>query len=135
MILSIVIPIPKIRDQYISELNQKVFTSSALQFYREIKPTIDISIYLEKLTNVKHRNAISKIRLSSHNLNIELGRHRQIERNNRTCPFCDLDEVEDEYHFNLIRPQYCDVWKTYIKKYYYIRPSMFKLVQLFQNDN
>ena len=61
--------------------------SLSLQFYKEIKPTIDMSIYLEKLTNVKHRRAIVKIRLSSHNLNIELGRHRQTERNNRKCFF------------------------------------------------
>ena len=109
--------------------------SSSLQFYKEIKPTIDMSIYLEKLTNVKHRRAISKIRLSSQNLNIELGRHRQIERNNRKCTFCDLDELEDEYHIILKCPQYGDIRTKYIKKYYYTRPSTFKLVQLFQNDH
>ena len=96
--------------------------------YNEIKSTIDICSYLNKLTNIKYRKAISKIKLSSHNLNIEIGRDRQIERN-------DLNEMEDEYHFILICPQYCDIRIRYIKKYYYTRPSMLKLVQLFQNDN
>ena len=66
VVLSKFIPVLmiRVRDQYISEWNQKVSASSSLQCYREIKPTvtIDISIYLEKLTNVKHMTAISKIR-------------------------------------------------------------------------
>ena len=85
----------RLRDQYVTEWNQKVSISSFLQLYKEIKSTIDICIYLEKLTNIKYRKAISKIRLSSHYLNIEIGRHRQIERNDRTCPFCDLNELEN----------------------------------------
>ena len=92
----------RVRDQYINEWNQKVSLSTSLQLYKEIKSTIDICSYLNKLTNINYRKAISKIRLSSHNLNIEIGRHRQIERN-------DPNELEDEYHFILICPQYCDI--------------------------
>ena len=119
------------RDQYVTEWNQKVSISSSLQLYKEIKFTIDICSYLDKLTNIKYRKAIYKLRLSSHNLNIEIGRHRQIERNDRKCPFCDLNELEDEYHYILICPQYFDLRIRYIKNYYYTRPSMLKLVQLF----
>ena len=39
------------------------------------------------------------------------------------------------YHFILICPQYYDLRIRFIKKYYYIRPSMLKLVKLFQNQN
>ena len=46
-----------------------------------------------------------------------------------TIYFSDLDELEDEYHFILICPQYGDIRTKYIKKY------IFKLVHLFQNDN
>ena len=129
VVLTKFVPILKmrVRDQYINEWNQKVSLSTSLQLYKEIKSTIDICSYLNKLTNIKYRKAISKIRLSSHNLNIEIGRHRQIERNNRKCPFCDLNELEDEYHFILICPQYCDIKIRYIKKYYYTRPTMLKL--------
>ena len=87
----------RVRDQYINEWNQKVSISSSLQLYREIKYTIDICSYLNKLTNISYRKTISKIRLSSLNLNIEIhvGRRRQIERNVRKCSFCDLNELED----------------------------------------
>ena len=125
----------RLRDQYTSEWNEKLSMSSSLQFYRAIKPVINISTYLEKIVNVKYRKAISKIRLSSHNLHIETGRHRQTERNYRKCLFCNLNDIEDEYHFILICPPYNDIRKIHIKQYNYTRPNMYKLVQLFQNDN
>ena len=41
---------------------------------------------------------ITRIRLSSHNVCIESGRYYGINRNNRNCSMCDLNEVEDEFH-------------------------------------
>jgi hypothetical protein len=43
---------------------------------------------------------------------------------------CNLNVVEDEYHFILQCEKYIDVRKKYLKKYYWQRPSCFKLVQL-----
>ena len=71
-----------LRDHYINEWNQKVSLSSSLQLYKEIKSTIDICSYLNKSTNIKYRKTIS-----SHNLNIEIGRHGQMERNDRKNSF------------------------------------------------
>ncbi|MCG8049040.1 MAG: hypothetical protein N0E48_26130, partial [Candidatus Thiodiazotropha endolucinida] len=123
------------RDHYISEWNERLSMSSSLGWYKKLKPSITISTYLEKLVNVKHRRAITKLRLSSHNLLIETGRHRQIERADRKCVYCNLNDIEDELHFILICPQYTDIRQLFIKKYYYTRPNMFKLVQLFNNEN
>ena len=50
---------------------------------------------------------MSKLRLSNHKLNIEVGRHKNIARDLRTCPFC-VDDVEDEMHF-LIK---CELYKV-----------------------
>ena len=46
------IPILKqrVRDQYVTEWSQKVSHSSSLQLYKEIKSTIEMSSYLDKLT-------------------------------------------------------------------------------------
>ena len=77
----------RVRDQYINEWNQKVSLSSSLQLHKEIKSTIDICSYHNKSTNIKYRKAIYQIRQSSHNLNIEIGRHGQMERNDRKCSF------------------------------------------------
>ena len=75
------------------------------------------------------------MRLSSHNLCIETGRYHGIDRNNRLCVMCDLQLLEDESHFILQCNKYTDLRKKYIKKYYWSRPSAYKLVQLFSVEN
>ena len=46
----------------------------------------------------KHKIALSRFRLSNHQLMIEKGRHLDINRNNRNCLFCK-NIFEDEEHF------------------------------------
>ena len=43
---------------------------------------------------------------------------------------CDMNAVEDEYHFILKCHFYTNLRYLYIKKYYWSKPSVFKLVQL-----
>ena len=50
----------------------------------------------------------------------------------RKCRVCNI--LEDEFHFIFERPVYSDLRKLYIDKYYINRPSMFKLVRLFNTD-
>ncbi|XP_045167413.2 RAB6A-GEF complex partner protein 2-like [Mercenaria mercenaria] len=40
-------------------------------------------------------------RIGSHDLEIETGRHRKIERENRLCRKCNKNIIEDEFHFLL----------------------------------
>lgn len=72
--------------------------------------------------------------MSSHDLLIEKGRYNNIERSSRVC-FCKSNEIEDVFHFVLICPYYLSIRKQYIKQYYWVRPSVFKLVQLFSIQN
>ena len=76
-----------------------------------------------------------KIRISAHNLNIEFGRYRNIERSQRLCKVCNANEIEDEFHFILRCNLYDDLRKLFIKSYYYKRPSVFKLIQLLSSEN
>ena len=46
-----------------------------------------------------------KLRLSNHNLMIETGRHKKLERGMRVCPLCHKG-VEDEVHFLFL----CDTY-------------------------
>ena len=45
---------------------------------------------------------------------------------------CDMNDVEDEYHFILKCHFYTNLRHLYIKKYYWSKRSVFKLVQLCQ---
>jgi hypothetical protein len=47
---------------------------------------------------------------------------------------CNLNVVEDEYHFILQCEKYIDV-RRYFKKYYWQMPSCFKLIQLLSVRN
>ena len=69
------------------------------------------------------------MRISAHNLNIETGRFYYLDRHERVCSMCNLNVVEDEYHFILQCEKY-NVRRRYLKKYYWQMPSCFKLVQL-----
>ena len=46
-----------------------------------------------------------------------------------------MNEIEDEYHFILICPFFKNLRENYIKRYFLIRPSTYKLTQLLENSN
>ena len=75
--------------------------------YKKFKTTVYLEKYLSYVINIKHKIALTRFRLSNHNLLIEKGRHfrPKIERNERKCFLCK-DDVEDESHFITKCPLY-----------------------------
>ena len=75
--------------------------------------------------------------MSAHNLLIEEGRYNRVNMplERRLCRFCTTNDIEDEFHFILVCPLYRNLRVMYIKRYYYVNPSMFKLVQLLSTKN
>ena len=69
-----------------------------LTFLAQIKNTHNLETYL-CINNFEHRRAITKLRTSSHKLQIETGRWNNVSQNLRICEKCTLDEIEDENHF------------------------------------
>jgi hypothetical protein len=78
---------------------------------------------------------ISRYRLHAHSLNIETGRYYNIDRHARICNMCNNKDIEDEYHFILECSEYVEIRTKYIKSYYCINPSAFKLTQLLSVQN
>ena len=74
--------------------------SSKMRSYQLIKGEIGFETYLTTVVNIQNRKILSKFRLSNHNLMIEKGRHLNINKNLRFCPFCPK-HIEDEMHFLL----------------------------------
>ena len=81
-----------------------------LMTYGKIKKDIGIEPYLINIKNIENRIMMSKFRLSNHTLMIEKGRHKNILRENRYCPFCK-NCVEDEIHFLIKCPTYANYRK------------------------
>ena len=84
---------------------QEAFTkinsvNSKLRTFAKLKTNIGIAKYLTQIKCIQNRVALSKIRLSNHDLMIEKGRHLKIDKTERFCPFCP-NIIETESHFLL----------------------------------
>ena len=123
-------------DRYIfvQNLLEQISCSSKCIIYKHVIEHFSLQYYLCKPIPYVYKKHISRIRLSSHNLEIETGRHKNTPRENRVCKFCKHD-LEDEYHFVLICPQYEELRHKHIKKYYWQKPSVFKFIQLLSIRN
>ena len=84
-----------------------------LRTYSLIKQEIGREDYLEQIKNTKHRQQLTKFRLSNHKLRIEVGRHMNLPKEERICEMCNKG-IEDEIHF-LVK---CDFYKTLRKPLY-----------------
>ena len=93
---------------------------SRLRTYGILKTQSGIEDYLSEIKSIKERTALTKFRLSNHALMIEKGRHKNIDKTQRFCPFCP-GVVEDEKHFllkcNTYRDLRCDLLSDIIKTF------------------
>ena len=75
--------------------------SNQLKFYKTIKNKFEFENYL-LLPNKKTRIAITQIRISAHRLGVQTGRYFNIPYDERFCPHCDNDNIDDEMHLLFI---------------------------------
>lgn len=127
----------RIFDIYMQESNAFMENSSKCILYRYLAKHnySKIQSYLTKPIHNNLKTHISRIRLSSHCLNIETGRYQGKNRQARLCDVCDTQQIEDEFHFILQCPKYYNLRKKYISEYYFKSPSTFKLLQLLGSDH
>ena len=91
----------KVYSSYIEEWKKRLYEFPILRSYVTFKHEFKSEKYLEIIKNRKLRKLYAKFRLSGHNLSIETGRHQYpvIPVEERICPCCTLNVIEDEYHF------------------------------------
>ena len=126
----------RLNDNFIQLWHTRINESSRSIFYREVVPNFCFQFYLNCVNVAKYRNSLSRFILSSHNLAVESGRWhkpRSIPFDDRKCNVCAV--LEDEFHMLFECVLYKDLRKKYIKRYFWNRPSMFKLQALFQSHN
>ena len=116
----------RLRDQFIQEWNTSINGSSKLHYYVKYKHEFEYEDYLDKITNDSLRICLTRFRLSSHNLEIELGRYQNIIRENRLCKLCTSNQTETEFHFLLSCPKYSEIRKQYFGTISWPTMSLFK---------
>ena len=86
------------KENWLNQIND-LTNNSSLRTYRQLKSDFKIEPYLTHVKNYKFRNALSRLRVNSHLLEIERGRHTKpitpVEK--RLCSHCSV--VETEFHF------------------------------------
>ena len=80
--------------------------SNKLRTYRTVKVNHVKERYLTEIKNPEIRAAVSKLRLSSHGLMIEKGRHLRLDIKDRICKNCNSKDVEDEFHVVMLCSKY-----------------------------
>ena len=69
-----------------------------LRTFRTLKYTFKHEPYIDQISNLTDRRNFCRLRISAHNLNIELGRHTGVDLERRVCNKCNLNSLEDELH-------------------------------------
>ena len=125
----------RLTDNFVQNWSSRLDNSSRTLFYRSIA-SFKFQPYPEYINICKFSQSFSKLRWSSHRLQIEAGRWARpssIPLNERKCSFCQV--TEDEFHFVLECQLYSDLRKKYISNCYWRRPSMVKFLELLNSDN
>lgn len=89
----------RIIDHFTKQLVEQINSSSRCYFYKHIIDQFSLQYYLTKSIPSTYKKQITRIRLSSHRLAIESGRHTNVPKERRLCKFCS--DIEDEFHFVL----------------------------------
>ena len=84
---------------YWKEQIQQGGNRGKLRTFKKIKTSLDPEKYIFEVNNIKHRQAVTKLRISAHRLPVEVGRYNNIPYEERICSHCDLNEVGNEQHY------------------------------------
>ena len=122
---------------YIKNWYTRICNSNRLTSYILYKDSLAMETCLETIYVNKFRISLSKFRLSSHDLAIEKGRYNNINIENRLCIYCNMNAIENEFHFLLVCPKYRHLRIKYFKPYFCQWPNVnkFKISMSSQNRN
>ena len=72
-----------------------------LRTYRIFKTDFCLEPHLLCIQNKKHQRAMTRLRVSSHKLQIEAGRYSlpTVPTGDRLCTYCEKNVIDDENHF------------------------------------
>ena len=126
----------RIYDVNLQDWCDSINSSPKLDSYKIFKTEFVLEKYLLCIkNNNNNRIMMTRFRCSAHTLLIEEGRYRNIERENRICTKCNMNCVENEYHFLLICPFYRDLRISHLPKYYTRWPCLAKFATLLSTTN
>ena len=106
----------KIKSLFIQQWGTEILNQNEgckLRFYKKFKTAFIREPYFEHINNFQMRKIITKFRCSDHRLEIELGRHKNIQVEDRICKLC-RGSIETEIHFLTECPLYNSLRLKYL---------------------
>lgn len=125
----------RIKDCYVQNWHMEINNStkaSTYIFFAEFS----FKMYLDTVSIQKYRIAMTRLRVSSHRLEVETGRWHKpnpVPVNERKCKYCH--KLEDEFHFVLECPLYTELRNTYIRPFFWTNTNSIKFRELFTSTN
>ena len=118
--------VSSMKQEYIFYWQNTLQHSQKLEFYRSFKTDHTTSSYLELTRGTAGRRALAtvKLRISNHELMIEIGRYNQTTKDNRHCLFCGCSLIEDEAHFLFQCPTYSMIRNKFYHKVKTLIPNI-----------
>ena len=107
----------RLMDCSVQEWSTGVNNNSKLNYYTIFKSMLEPEKYLSCIEIKKYKIALTRFRCSNHNLEIEIGRRQNINKQERLCKFCVKNGkncIEDEYHFVCVCNLYQEIRTKYI---------------------
>ena len=123
----------RLKDIHLQEWMSSILNNRRLETYSQFKSLLNMELYLTVVSNVRYKVSLARLRCSSHGLEIEKGRHKNIHRTHRYCNYCLRHGeaiVENEYHFIMECPLYDDLRDKYFSKL-----GRFSFIFLMSNNN
>ena len=124
----------RLKNQYIQQWTSNCNDNHKLLLYKEYKTIFITEYYINIIDIGKFRSTMASFRSSSHDLEIEKGRHFNIPREFRYCCYCETI-VEDEIHFVLNCPLYDELRLKYIDRRFIGSPCTLKFNRLMSSRN
>lgn len=92
-------------QEWLNSVHRKPKLRTYLLFKNELKVESYVKYYMHK----RRRSLLAQFRLGILPLRIETGRYSNTPADERICQMCNLNSVEDEYHFVMNCPLYDDL--------------------------
>lgn len=123
----------RIRDQFVQDWRDCINSMPKLDYYCRYKTEYCFEPYLDIIRNDQLRKLLTCMRLSSHCLEIEIGRYNNVDRQNRVCKLCSQNMVESEFHFMLCCPLYKFIRSKYLGRCSWPTTQKFNMLMSIKN--
>lgn len=100
---------------YQEDWKTNILKQPKMRTYALFKFNFELESYLVNIRDFKLRRVLTRFRLSNHDLEIEVGRHKGLPVEERYCRRCTEGAIESEIHFVCECPAYFDLRNDFLQ--------------------